>query len=282
MRYLPWEILVVLMFLGLLIGIYVLLARYNAKTRARTRQLLESKGLYQKEVSCSEALTLFVKRAFDFKHRASLSELWWCVLCIVVPLNILSKLTPDLHTLLWIITFIPFMALFVRRFKDVNLPPVLAIFIYLARPIIEMIGNANFDGAWVLIFVPVGLACMAISVWALFRASDPYKNKYGDVPNLKKASATSELSKVRSIKVLSQNIMRKMYFNTIQSKGNLRLLIVISGLCAGISILSLLVNPPYSVFDVLWVVFWFYLPFLIVAPIKFICDGYAQDKRNKK
>lgn len=32
----------------------------------------------------------------------------------------------------------------------------------------------------------------------------------------------------------------------------------------------------------LWVVFWFYLPFLIVAPIKFICDGYAQDKRNKK
>lgn len=31
----------------------------------------------------------------------------------------------------------------------------------------------------------------------------------------------------------------------------------------------------------LWIVFWFYLPFLIVLPIKFIVEGYNQDKRNK-
>lgn len=32
----------------------------------------------------------------------------------------------------------------------------------------------------------------------------------------------------------------------------------------------------------LWIVFWFYLPFLIVLPIKFIVDGYSEDKRSKK
>ena len=32
----------------------------------------------------------------------------------------------------------------------------------------------------------------------------------------------------------------------------------------------------------LWVVFWFYLPFLIVLPIKFIVDGYSEDKKDKK
>ena len=32
----------------------------------------------------------------------------------------------------------------------------------------------------------------------------------------------------------------------------------------------------------LWVVFWFYFPFLIVLPIKFVVDGYKQDKRKKK
>lgn len=32
----------------------------------------------------------------------------------------------------------------------------------------------------------------------------------------------------------------------------------------------------------LWVIFWFYFPFLIVLPIKFVVDGYKQDKRKKK
>ena len=179
------EILVILILLGLLIGIFVFLVRYNARTIARTKRILESKGVYQKRLSCLEALTLFVKGAFDFKHRASLSELWWCVVCIGIPLNILSKLAPDLHILLWIITFIPFMALCVRRFKDVNLPPTLAVFIYLARPVMEMIFD-TFDGAWVLVFLSIWFACVAISALASFRASDPYKNKYGNVPNIRK------------------------------------------------------------------------------------------------
>ena len=28
----------------------------------------------------------------------------------------------------------------------------------------------------------------------------------------------------------------------------------------------------------LWVIFWFYFPFLLVCPVKFIIDGYKQDK----
>lgn len=31
-----------------------------------------------------------------------------------------------------------------------------------------------------------------------------------------------------------------------------------------------------------WVIFWFYLPFLIVLPIKFIIDGYKQDEKTTK
>lgn len=41
----------------------------------------------------------------------------------------------------------------------------------------------------------------------------------------------------------------------------------------------------YSVkylWNFLWVIFWFYLPFLIVLPIKFVVDGYRQDKETNK
>ena len=42
--------------------------------------------------------------------------------------------------------------------------------------------------------------------------------------------------------------------------------------------------PAYTfkyLWNYLWVIFWFYLPFLLVLPIKFIVDGYAQDKKKK-
>lgn len=32
----------------------------------------------------------------------------------------------------------------------------------------------------------------------------------------------------------------------------------------------------------LWVIFWFYLPFILILPIKFIIDGYKQDKTTSK
>ena len=32
----------------------------------------------------------------------------------------------------------------------------------------------------------------------------------------------------------------------------------------------------------LWIIFWFYFPFLLVLPIRFIMDGYKQDKKSKK
>lgn len=33
--------------------------------------------------------------------------------------------------------------------------------------------------------------------------------------------------------------------------------------------------------NLLWVIFWFYFPFLVVLPIKFVVDGYKQEKKNK-
>ena len=32
----------------------------------------------------------------------------------------------------------------------------------------------------------------------------------------------------------------------------------------------------------LWVIFWFYLPFILVLPIKFIIDGYKQDRNTNR
>ena len=37
-----------------------------------------------------------------------------------------------------------------------------------------------------------------------------------------------------------------------------------------------------TLWNYLWVIFWFYFPFLIVLPIKFIVDGYSEDKKDKK
>lgn len=34
--------------------------------------------------------------------------------------------------------------------------------------------------------------------------------------------------------------------------------------------------------NLLWVVFWFYLPFMVAAPIKFVVDGYQKDKLGNK
>ena len=36
-----------------------------------------------------------------------------------------------------------------------------------------------------------------------------------------------------------------------------------------------------ALWKLLWAVFWFYLPFLIVLPFKFVRDGYMLDKRKK-
>ncbi len=34
--------------------------------------------------------------------------------------------------------------------------------------------------------------------------------------------------------------------------------------------------------NLLWVLFWFYFPFILVLPVKFIFDGYKQDKGESK
>ena len=34
-----------------------------------------------------------------------------------------------------------------------------------------------------------------------------------------------------------------------------------------------------DLWNLLWVIFWFYLPFIVILPIKFVFDGYAKDKK---
>lgn len=45
------------------------------------------------------------------------------------------------------------------------------------------------------------------------------------------------------------------------------------------------VETPFSIissygylWNFLWVIFWFYFPFILVLPVKFVCDGYHQDR----
>lgn len=97
------------------------------------------------------------------------------------------------------------------------------------------------------------------------------------------------------------NIISKLYFNLFKNVGNLRLMFVVSCSLSSICLLSMMTNPTIlsigldiftspdrlaSLVFMLYLLFWlvvvFYLPFLVVLPVKFIRDGYAQDKRNKK
>lgn len=88
----------------------------------------------------------------------------------------------------------------------------------------------------------------------------------------------------------------KLYFNTFKKNGNLRLMFVISCLLASVSLLIItpeVINRIYfyrvytSIYSLsylwnyLWVIFWFYFPFLIILPIKFVIEGYQQDKKGK-
>ena len=74
----------------------------------------------------------------------------------------------------------------------------------------------------------------------------------------------------------------KLYFNIFKRTGELRLCFILSCLFGGISLFTWFTTYWLEWNEIWWVGFWFYLPFLIVLPIKFIVDGYSEDKKDKK
>lgn len=282
-----FEFLFFLLFLGLFIGAVLLIVRYNKKTLKRTKDTLAKNGLKQERLSCKQAIINFFAKAFDFKSRAALSELWWIVLCIILPMNVIEKIWPMVWLFLLLFLIIPLLSLNVRRFRDVGVSPVIAISIFFLKPIIEAIGAANFNGMWVLWFFLLGLVCLVVQVWVAFRASDPFDNKFGKIPNVIPLNKKEKTPSKQNISVTKT--LQKVYFNTIKNTGNIRLLFVLGIICSFICLNNVydsysynnLYNSTYSLWNFLWVIFWFYAPFLVVFPIKYIIDGYKQDKGGK-
>ena len=278
------ELITLLVILGLFVGIIIAIAKYNKKTLKLTKDTLAKKGLKQERLSCKQALANFVTKAFDFKSRAALSELWWVVLCVFLPINIIETIWPMIGWFLWLLFIIPFVSLYVRRFRDVSIHPIFAILIMVLTPIIEWIGKADFNSPWVLIFVLPGIIFSVLQIWVNFRASDPFDNKFGKIPNLVSLNKTKKI--VQKTKKSLTDSLQKIYFNQIKNPGNIRLLFVLGIIFSFICMLIVYDNFSYklhyelhySVLNFLWVIFWFYVPFLVVFPIKFIAEGYKQKK----
>lgn len=289
--YQPIEIFLILLLLGLFVAVILLISKYNKKTLERTKATLAKKGLKQERLSCKQAIVNFFAKAFDFKSRAALSELWWIVLCIIFPMNVIEKMWPMVWLFLLLFFIVPLLSLSVRRFRDVGISPVIAISIFFLKPIIEAIGAANFNGMWVLWFFLLGLVCLVVQVWAVFRASDPFDNKFGKIPNVIPLNKKENNPQKTNISIT--NTLQKIYFKTIKNTGNIRLLFVLGIICSFICLNNVydsyswhkLYNNSYSLWNFLWVIFWFYVPFFVVFLIKFIIDGYKQEKKkntNKK
>ena len=280
-------LLIGLLFLVLFFCGLILIARYNKKTIERTKLTLSKKGLKQQRLSCKQAVFSFFAKAFDFKSRASLSELWWVVFCISLPVNVVNKIWPMIGLFMSFLLFIPCLSLYVRRFRDVGLCSAIAFFVYIAKPIIEWIGASNFNGTWVLWFALLGLIVWGMHIWVVFRASDPFENKFGKIPNV--CSVKSKHKTCYKLDVSIADMLRKIYFGIIKKHGNVRLLFVLGMFFAFVCMDHVYgaftwhnnYDKPYSLLNFLWVIFWFYLPFLIIVPIKFISDGYSEDKRSK-
>jgi len=77
-------------------------------------------------------------------------------------------------------------------------------------------------------------------------------------------------------------IISKLYFNLFDKAGTLRLVFVLGCLCAAIRLNAWIDTHKPEPYDFLWVIFWFYFPAIIAFVLKFIRDGYKQDKRSKK
>ena len=128
---------------------------------------------------------------------------------------------------------------------------------------------------------------MVLQIWVNFRASDPFDNKFGKIQNV--IPLNKKENKIQKTNPSITNTLQKIYFNTIKNTGNVRLLFVLGIICSFICLnnvydsysYSKLYNTTYSLWNFLWVIFWFYTPFLVVFPIKYIVDGYKQDKGGK-
>lgn len=268
-----WEIGILAFMLIIIVGLFYLIYKYEKSCRYKTATALKKLGLFQQEVSLTEAVYKFFLKTFDYKTRASMSEYWWIVLCISLPLYIISIINYNVSVFFWLILLLPKLSLHVRRFKDVNISPVISMAIFIILPVVREIGAANFNGGWVLWFLLLGIIAFSINLWVVFRASDPYKNRFGEVPNVNKLSASKSVTKTKT------NFLQKIYFNVFKNIGNIRLLLILGCLFGGISLFNELDTYYFQIWNLLWVVFWFYLPFIIVLPIKFIIDGYNKDKK---
>jgi uncharacterized membrane protein YhaH (DUF805 family) len=120
-----------------------------------------------------ETLKLSVKRAFDYKSRATPKEFWWflfvffgwIVLAVIVDESVfmggtkylaLYNIVSILWTLVYIGGLVCLLSLTVRRLHD-----------------------SDMSGFWVLlIFVPLG---PFILLFLMFRESTPHENRFGHI-----------------------------------------------------------------------------------------------------
>lgn len=77
--------------------------------------------------------------------------------------------------------------------------------------------------------------------------------------------------------------LSSLYFNYIKNEGTVRLLVVLGCICITPIIVSTFTDHLLRDWGLnewlLNTVFWFYVPFLIAAPIKFIKDGFEKSKK---
>ncbi len=135
-----------------------------------------------------EAVKMFYSRAFDFNGRSSRSEYWWvqlfmtlALLASVIPLVFfvfgtglegsdehfgpIAILFLGVFLVVWLVHFVPSIALVVRRFHDLNQTGWLYL-IFLILSFIPIIG----------LLVSIGMI-----VWFCFRGTDG-PNQYGPDP----------------------------------------------------------------------------------------------------
>ncbi|MFV5380042.1 DUF805 domain-containing protein [Acinetobacter pittii] len=122
------------------------------KAKEAFRKWEQSEDNYQKAI-----LTCFKKFA-DFKGRARRREFWYFELFCVLLSLLLSFMNEDLATLAMLITFIPSIAVNVRRLHDINR-----------------------SGWWMLIALVPIVGVLLLLFWAA-QEGNPSANQYGESP----------------------------------------------------------------------------------------------------
>ncbi len=167
---------------------------YNVTSVKKTKKLLKAAKKEQKMVSFGAAVKMIFTKMFDYKSRSSLSEYWWGLLFFVLVILFLGIIAafvlgpthPVLtsNTLIGVLTLL-FFTLSVRRMRDIGLHPIFVILIFA----VELFSNvmADLGVAFGMTYTIVYNVLSLGSFFLFLTASTPKKNKYGEVPNLKRA-----------------------------------------------------------------------------------------------